>query len=137
MEDTPAFLTDERRAVLAGEYDGSETVERTHKSRIRQRARTAISELIKVAQSEEIDNADVFDPDDLARLVDALMVPADGLTPRWTFDGDPDEFREEYLYQLALHGRLNHALDGYGDMLHQDHAPGEEPDWPDINVSDQ
>jgi len=116
---TDAFLTDERRAVLNGEYDGAANTERTHKSRIRARSRQAIEELIEVAQSPEIDNGDVFDPDDLARLVDALMAPREAtITPRWNYGGTPDEFRDEYDYQLALWGRLDHTLRGYGDILH-------------------
>jgi len=68
-----AFLTDERRAVLAGNYDGSESVERTHKSRIRERARSAVDELIEVAQSKEIENADVFDPAKIGTLLFWIM----------------------------------------------------------------
>jgi len=63
------FLTDSRRAVLAGEYEGAENTERTHRSRIRSRGRTAIEELTEVAQSPEIDNADVFDPEAVGRLL--------------------------------------------------------------------
>lgn len=69
MGETNTFLTDERRAVLTGEYEGAENVERTHKSRIRARARSALDELIQVARSEEIENAKVFDPEKLATLV--------------------------------------------------------------------
>jgi hypothetical protein len=130
-DETPAFLTDERRAVLSGEYDGEPNTERTHKSRIRSRARTALHELIEVAESDAIDNADIFEPNDLARLIHALMTPADGLTPRWNFDGDPAEYRDRYAYQFALHARLNHALDGYGDMLHREYAPSEQPTFGD------
>lgn len=125
---TQVFLTDERTAVLNGTYQGAANTERTHKSRIRDRARTALKELIQVAHSPAIDNAEVFDPNDLARLIDALMAPeGTTITPRWNFDGDPADFRDQYQYQLALHGRLSHALDGYGDMLHRDHRPGESP----------
>lgn len=70
MTDQPnAFLTDERRAVLAGAYEGEENVERTHKSRIRARARSALAELTEVARSEEIDNADVFEPEAVGTLL--------------------------------------------------------------------
>ncbi|MFW5918424.1 MAG: hypothetical protein ACOCR0_02970 [Haloferacaceae archaeon] len=124
---TPAFLTDQRRAVLAGEYDGEPNTERTHKSRIRSRAKTALQELIEVAESDAIDNADVFEPNDLARLIDALMHHADGLTPRWNYDGDPAEYNEKYQYQMLLHGRLNHQLSGYGTFLLQRNEPTEYP----------
>jgi hypothetical protein len=67
--ETTVFLTDSRRAVLEGEYDGAENTKRTHKSRIRDRGRTALAELIEVAQSAEIDNADVFDPEQVGALL--------------------------------------------------------------------
>lgn len=125
-DESPVFLTDERRDVLNEEYQGADSTERAHRSNIRKRARKAIQELIEVAQSPQIDNSEVFEPDNLARLIDSLMVPqGTTLTPRWNFEGDPDEFRDTYRYQLALHGRLNHTLDGYDDMLHRNHPPGE------------
>lgn len=120
------LLNDKRKAVLNGEYTGSDAALRNQKSRLRESARTALAELVQVAASPEIDNAEVFEPNEVAHLLDALMVP-DGasLTPRWNFDGDPSEYRDTYRYQLALHGRLDHALDGYGEMLHRDYKPGE------------
>lgn len=121
------FLTEKREQLLNGEYEGSPENLRAAKYRLRKSCRTALRELIAVAESEEIESADVFEPNDLARLIDYLMVPSGGLTPRWNYDGDPEEFREEYLYQIQLHSRLNHALDGYGKMLHRDYPPGEHP----------
>jgi hypothetical protein len=70
---TDVFLTDKRTDVLNREYEGSESVRRTHESRIRQRARTAISELIEVADSPVIDNADVFEPEEVGRLLAAIL----------------------------------------------------------------
>jgi len=127
-DESPVFLTDERRDVLNGEYQGADSTERVHRANIRKRAKKAIQELIEVAQSPEIENtSEVFEPDEIARLIDSLMVPQDAtLTPRWNFDGDPEEYRDTYRYQLALHARLSHTLDGYDDMLHRNHPPGEE-----------
>jgi len=120
------LLTEKREQVLNGEYEGSNDALRNQKSRLRQSARTALDELIQVAASPEIENAEVFEPNEVARLLDALMVPrGTGLTPRWNFEGDPAEYRDTYRYQLALHGRIDHSLDGYGEMLHRDHKPGE------------
>lgn len=126
------FLTDSRRDVLNGVDELTDQSRYNAKSRIRQRARMALQELIEVAASPEIDNADVLEPNVLARLLDAAMVPqGTTITPRWNFDGDPAEYRDTYRYQLALHGRLDHALDGYGDLLHRDYAPGETPTFGD------
>jgi hypothetical protein len=120
------FLTEKRRDVLNGEYEGSPDALRNQKSRLRKSARTALEELIAVANSEEIENGEVFHPNDLARLVHALMTPADGLTPLKNFDGTEVEYRQQYAYQFAVHGRLSHTLDGYDQLLH------ELPDEPDF-----
>lgn len=120
MEETPAFLTDARRDILNDEYDGADATRRSHKSKIRSRSRTALMELIEVARSDEIDNVGVFEPNELARLLNALMVPDDGLTPRSNFEGTDEEYRTEYLYQLHLHSRLRHELDAFDDLLHDE-----------------
>lgn len=104
MTDQPnAFLTDERAAVLAGEYDGDEAVERTHKSRIRERARSAIDELILVAQSEEIENADVFEPEKVGTLIhwllrDPSQLEAEGLVEGFT--------EEQEAYRTRVHSEV-------------------------------
>jgi hypothetical protein len=71
MPDT--FLTESRREVLAGEWDGEPSTERSKKSQIRTRARAAVGELIEVAQSPEIENADVFEPEEVGRLLAAIL----------------------------------------------------------------
>jgi len=69
-----AFLTDSRRNVLEGNADDlTEQSLRNAKSRIRVRARLALTELIEVANSDEIDQTEVFDPDDIFRLLSALL----------------------------------------------------------------
>lgn len=63
------FLTETRRAVLDGESDLAESSITNEKSRIRTRARAALNELIEVAQSDEIENASVFEPEKLGNLM--------------------------------------------------------------------
>lgn len=76
MGDKPSvFLTDERREVLNGNYDGKANTERTHKSRIRARATTALDELTEVAKSPHIDHTEVFEPDAVFRFLRALLTP--------------------------------------------------------------
>lgn len=79
------LLTEKREKVLTGEYDGSDAALRNQKSRLRESSKTVLDELIQVAESPEIDNRDVFDPDDVFRLLRAIM------TPRQE-DLEPDEF---------------------------------------------
>lgn len=108
-----AFLTDERRAVLTGDYEGSESVERTHKSRIRRRARSAISELIEVAQSPVIENSEVFDPSEIGTLLfwimhDTSQTTGGGLIGEIEDESLPtvdytDEFEQ---YRRAVHSEV-------------------------------
>lgn len=87
---TPVFLTEQRRAVLEGDYsekfDGGDSTERTHHTRIRQRTTTALDELIEVAESRPIHNPDVFDPQTLDKLVKTLLTMPDHLD-----EDDPDD----------------------------------------------
>ena len=63
------ILTDNRRDVLAGESDWSDDAIINEKTRIRKRSRTALGELIEVAQSSEIENRSVFDPEQIGTLL--------------------------------------------------------------------
>jgi len=117
------FLTENRRDVLNSESDWSTQAVRNERSRIKNLARLALTELIEVAESPEIDNADVFDPDEMARLVDALMTGGTPITSRWKYDGTADEFRDEYAYRLALWGQIDYTLREYRDTLHSTENP--------------
>lgn len=112
------FLTDERRAILNGEADHlTDESLRTGKYRIRRRARTALSELVDVAESPEIDNTDIFEPEEIQELLLRLLlvgpqegeggglVPMPGEDPDALEDGLPvvrytDDYRE---YRRQLH----------------------------------
>lgn len=74
-----AFLTETRREVLNGEYDGTDNARRGIKSQTRQDAVAAVRELQKIASSPQINNADVFDPDELYSLLMILTVGTGGL----------------------------------------------------------
>lgn len=67
------LLTEQRENVLNGEYSGTDAALRNQKSRLRESSRTALHELTAVAESQHIDNTDVFDPDDVFRLLRALL----------------------------------------------------------------
>jgi hypothetical protein len=69
------LLTDERRDVLAGEYEGSGAALRNQKSRIRQSGDTALRELIEIADSPHVDQMEVFDQKLVAELVHTLVKP--------------------------------------------------------------
>ena len=79
MTDETVFLTDERRDVLNGEYDGADSTKRAHKTNIRSRAQTALDELTEVAASPAIDNDDVFDTEQINILISRLLRGRGGL----------------------------------------------------------
>jgi hypothetical protein len=111
-DETPVFLTDERRDVLNFDYDGADSTERAHRTNIRARAHTALQELIEVAESPAINHAKemqstgehVFPPEDVRRLLVALLTPNyQNLEPG---DDDPDDFvtfvsEEKYTDEFA------------------------------------
>lgn len=97
MADEKVFLTDERRAVLRGRYDGSDSNLRTHKSRIRKKARIALDELMEVAGSPAIDNEDVFDTEEVYTLISILLGGMGGITHVTDEKAPyPEEVRDHY-----------------------------------------
>lgn len=114
--DKQSFLTADQREILNGSADLSDQSLDEKKARIREQAHHAVRELTAVAESTEIDNSDVFRPDELARLIHAIMRPSDGLPPRESFDGD-EEYSEQYSFQIRLYTSLGGAIDPYGDLL--------------------
>lgn len=121
------FLTETRRKVLEGEFEGSDATKRSHKSRIRTRARMALQELTEVAQSSEIDNADVFDPKDVTSFTESLIFNgrSGGITPMWNWEGDDyDDYYAEYAYQRQLAHLLSHQMDSWDKMLSFPERPG-------------
>ena len=89
------FLTENRREVLNGTSDWADASISNERSRIKNRAETALDELIEVAASPAIDNEDVFDPETVYTLISILLNGSGGLS-----HGDeiphPDEVREQY-----------------------------------------
>ena len=112
MERDNIFLTETRRAVLAGKSDLSGKSLANEKSRIRTRSRAALAELLEVAQSEEIENRDIFEPARVGLLVgllldDSAVMPPGGLSDH--ADGPPDlsvperhiEYRNDVHSEIA------------------------------------
>jgi hypothetical protein len=77
MASDNAFLTERRREVLEGltaeEMGIHEGTRREHRAALKRQAKAALSELIEVAESDEIDQTDVFDPDEIFRLLATLL----------------------------------------------------------------
>lgn len=109
-DETPVFLTDERRDVLNGDYDGKANTERTHKSRIRSRSKTALHELTEMAKSPHIDHTEVLKPDDVFQFLRAILTPDHTHHRTDEFGGlsDPDATTEDFEnYSNAMYVQLN------------------------------
>ena len=63
------FLTENRRDVLNDRSDWTEDSVSVEKSRIRAKANLALDELTEIAQSTEIENRSVFDPEQIGTLL--------------------------------------------------------------------
>ena len=72
------FLTEARREAL-NHYDPDDSNHRAHKSRVAERARVALEELMWVASVPAVDNADVFDEDAVRALLTTLLDGSGGV----------------------------------------------------------
>lgn len=101
MNDSTIFLTENRREVLAGQSDWSDASIANEKSRIRTRSRDALTELLEVAASPEIDNADVFNPVAVSTLLELLLTgDSSGLMPEGVPKHRPGKPSPEYASRL-------------------------------------
>jgi len=114
------FLTDQRRDVLKGQYEGSDTALRTQKSRLRQASSTVLDELIAVADSGEIDNADTFDSEQVYHLLVALAIDRDTFA-----SGDPDDPHHKQVDEEFKREVLE-AVDDFRFTYHRGYGPGDE-----------
>jgi len=112
------ILTDSRREVLDGTSDWSDDAIINEKSRIRSKSRTALDELTTIAQSTEIENQSVFDPEkigtllfwilnDPAMMEDGGLVGADGNAPEQVRAVIPDRLR---TYRQNVHSETAQEL---------------------------
>lgn len=112
------FLTETRRNVLNGEYEGNDDSLTVEKSRIRTRARTALEELIELARSDEIDNSEVFEIHELNALLRGLM--GCDLTPRHEMDVDDETYREIHRYQFRVLEELAGQVRAFDDVMKEE-----------------
>ncbi|MBX0306065.1 hypothetical protein [Haloarcula salinisoli] len=122
-----AFLTDRRRDYLAGEYDGSDSAERHLKYSLRESSELALSELVEVAESPLIDNTEVFDPDEVFRLLRALLSPRqEDLEPdEFVTIVEPEKYGDEFVaYADALYVQMDKVMKPYRDSRFPD--PGSD-----------
>lgn len=104
MAEDTAFLSEKRRAVVRGEYNGEDATKRSTKSVIRKKAIAAVGELAELAESNEIDNEDVFKPEEIHRLITALTHPSKGV--------ETEENRADWDYAPEMYRAIGQALHG-------------------------
>lgn len=112
------LLNDKRESVLNAEYSGSDAALRNQKSRLRSSSRTALNELIEVAESPEIDNTEVFDPDDVFRLLRALLAPRqEDLEPdEFVTIVTPEKYGDDFVaYADSLYVQIDKVMKPYRD----------------------
>jgi len=126
------LLTEKREQLLEGDYDSGDATHRNRKSRLKQSSEVTLDELIRVAECPIIDNTDIFEPGDVARLISALLTPdhsqysGGGLIGPEVDEDDPasvdlsDEFRQ---YRDRLYVVLDEPMHVYRDNRFPD--PGE------------
>jgi len=108
------FLTGTRRDVLAGESDLEGKSLANEKSRIRTRSRAAIEELTEVAQSPMIENADVFEPEEIGDLLFfVLRDPGHVDTLEGGLVDTPEEVEQ---YRNAVLAQLFKQIAKYGEF---------------------
>lgn len=122
MEQNP-FLTERRREYLGGDYDLDNSSDRHMKRKIETGAETALTELVEVAQSPHIDNTEVFDPDDVFRLLRALLAPRqEDLEPdEFVTVVSPEKYGDEFVaYADSLYVQMDKVMKPYRDSRFPD-----------------
>jgi hypothetical protein len=117
------LLNDKRESVLDGQYDGSDAALRNQKSRLRRSSQTALKELVGVAESNQIDNTEVFDPNEVFRLLRALLAPRqEDLEPdEFVTVVSPDKYGGEFVaYADALYVQMDKVMKPYRDSRFPD-----------------
>jgi hypothetical protein len=116
------LLTENRRDVLDGRSEWSEDAIINEKTRIRNKSRTALDELIEVAQSSEIENRSVFDPEKLGTLLywilnDPAMFPITDHGGLIGTDDEPPEGLPDHAYL-----KVPEKLQEYRQNVHSEAA---------------
>jgi hypothetical protein len=119
------ILTDKRREVLEGTYEGTESTRQSHRSNIRTRSKEALHELIEVAESDEVANHEVFTPEVIERLLRAIMGPRETIRPRWDYE---DASMVKQLRDDPHRTLLYNAIDGVRGYYLPYYEFSEEPE---------
>lgn len=105
------FLTEARRNAL-NHYDAADSNHRAHKSRVVDRAKVALNELIWVAANPEIENADVFEEEQMRALLTVLLAGSGGFVEEPTDDtpGEHIATEPDPDYRNSLYVAVSNAL---------------------------
>jgi hypothetical protein len=114
-----AFLTDRRREILDGatadDMDIASATHRQHRAAIKRQSRAALNELTQVAQSVEISNHDVFNPETIGTLLFYILRDPVHVEP--PVEGGLVEPPEDVQnYRNAVVGQLFRQAGKYGEF---------------------
>jgi hypothetical protein len=119
---TPVILTEKRREVLDN-YDPDNDAERNRVYQTKKRAQTVIAELIDIAEGDSIENEDVFEPEEIRLLIQAILGdPFEIEPPRWESDHAGEHYRE-FAYEHAMTSSIETAIDDYLVRLNWETEP--------------
>ena len=111
------FLTEKRRKVLDGTDELSDSSRTVEKSRIRKRARMALRELEEVAQSDQIENRSIFEPEGVGRLLFWIQQDAGSLEnatkPENEWDAAKVYTEAHKQYIRNLHFEMNKQMNKF------------------------
>lgn len=111
-----AFLSDRRQQIVDGATPEEMEIEsgtyRHHRSQTKHQSEQALQELIEVAESPVIDTRDVFDPDDVFRLLSALFTPDEYTGTVYPSSDAPDDWLQ---YHDRLYVQLDKLMHPYRD----------------------
>lgn len=127
-----AFLTDRRENFLDGNYDLENAADRQVKSRLKKSSTIAFEELIAVAASPAIENEDVFETEQISRLLRAIMGDPEAIEPFYEAVDQGSEAREAHYEQYAdermLLNELRRIVMRYEERLERMQAPDTDHD---------
>lgn len=109
------FLTETHREILDGEWEGSESTLRSHKSEIRRRSKGALKDLTKVAGSPHISNESkvdggrLFEPEEIGAFLTSIVIQG-GLMPA-DYERPSEEYRNRIYVELDKVLRSYHEED--------------------------
>ena len=116
------LLTPRRREILEGTRDEDPDSIRVAKYKLRKRVHMALDEFKDLAESDGIDNEDLFPPDEIREFIMALFGDYEEIQPyheAWEAKSGEAvrDYMDEHDYEISLAEVINHMDTVYADLL--------------------